>query len=81
MENFPKVPPEWGDDPLSTFIQGTTDNTYATFYNLKEWYNRLRDIHVVSTIVAENMNRSPDFFTSFFFVRSHSAFLDRKSVV
>lgn len=75
MENFPKVPPEWGNDPLSTFIQGTTDNTYATFYNLKEWYNRLRDIHIAFNSCTQNMDRTPDFLTSFFLVRSHSAYL------
>lgn len=57
-----KAPPGWGDDPLSKFIQGTTDNTYATFHNLKEWYNRLRDIHQAFSKVAENMDRTADFF-------------------
>ena len=70
-----KVPPGWGDESLSKFIQGTAENTYATFHNLKEWYNRLRDIHQAFSKVAENMDRTPDFLASFFLVRSHSAYL------
>lgn len=75
MEDHSKVPPGWGDDPLSKFVQGTTENTYATFYNLKEWYNRLKDIHVAFSKAAENMDRTPDFLASFFLFRSHSAYL------
>jgi hypothetical protein len=74
MENS-KAPPGWGDDPLSKFIQGTIENTYATFHNLKEWYNRLSDIHQAFSKVAENMDRTPDFLAFFFLVRSHSAYL------
>lgn len=75
MDKFPMFPPEWGDDPLSTFIQGATDNTYASFYNLKEWYHLLRDVHVAFNSFAQNMERTPDLLPSFFFARSHSAYL------
>ena len=74
MEDF-KVPPGWGDDLLSKFIQGTTDNTYATFDNLKEWYNRLRDIHASFSVATQNMDRTQDWFASFFLFRGHSAYL------
>jgi len=70
-----KVPPGWGDDPLSKFIQDTTENAYATFHNLKDWFNRLKGIHMAFSKAAENMNRTPDYITSFFLFRSHSAFL------
>lgn len=75
MEDFPKVPPGWGDDPLSKFIQGTTDNTYATFHNLKEWYNRLSDINASFGDATQNMDRAQDWFASFFLFRAHSAYL------
>jgi len=75
MKDFPKVPPGWGDDPLSKFIQGTTDNTYATFHNLKEWYNRLSDINVSFGDATQNMDRAQDWFASFFLFRAHSAYL------
>lgn len=74
MEDF-KVPPGWGDDLLSKFIQGTTDNIYATFDNLKEWYNRLRDIHASFSVATQNMDRTQDWFASFFLFRGHSAYL------
>jgi hypothetical protein len=75
MEGFPKVPLGWGDDPLSKFIQGTTDNTYATFHNLKGWYNCLRDIHASFSDATQNMDRTQDWFASFFLFRAHSAYL------
>ena len=75
MEDFPKVPPGWGDDPLSKFIQGTTDNTYATFDNLKEWYNRLSDINAFFGDATQNMDRAQDWFAAFFLFRAHSAYL------
>lgn len=75
MKDFPKVPPGWGDDPLSKFIQGTTDNTYATFHNLKEWYNRLSDINASFGDATQNMDRAQDWFASFFLFRTHSAYL------
>ena len=75
MKDFPKVPPGWGDDPLSKFIQGTTDNTYATFHNLKEWYNRLSDINASFGDATQNMDRAQDWFASFFLFRAHSAYL------
>ena len=75
MQDYPKVPPGWGDDHLSKFIQSTTENTYATFYNLKEWCNRLKGIHVAFSKAAENMDRTPDLLATFFLFRSHSAYL------
>ncbi len=75
MEGFPKVPPGWGDDSLSKFIQDTTENTYATFHNLKEWYNRLREIHASFNVATQNMDRTQDWFASLFLVRAHSAYL------
>ncbi len=60
---------------MSKFIQDATDNTYATFYNLKEWYNRLKGIHLAFNKAAENMYSTPDLLASFFLFRSHSAYL------
>jgi hypothetical protein len=68
--------PRWRDGRrLSKFIQDTTENTYVTFDNLKEWYNRLKGIHEAFSKVAENMDRTRDFIASFFLFRSHSAYL------
>jgi hypothetical protein len=75
IKDFPKIPPGWGADPLSKFIQDTTDNTYATFQNLKQWYNRLKDIPATFDIAVQNMDRTPNWFASFFLIRSHAAYL------
>ena len=73
--NEKKVPPEWGEDSLSEFIENAWHNTFATFHNLKSWYVLLRDTHLVFDSIAHNLDRTPDWFASFFLFRSHSAFL------
>jgi len=70
-----KMPPGWGEDPLSAFIDNTLHNTYATFHNLKPQYNLLKSIHQVFDTIVHNLARSPDWFAAFFLFRSHSAFL------
>jgi len=73
--NLLTIPPEWGSDPLSQFIQDAIHNTHATFHNLKTWYNKLRDIHITFRAITQNMDGSPNWFSSFFLFRSHAAFL------
>lgn len=70
-----RMPPKWGDDHLSKFIQDSIDNTYASFHNLKSLYDRLVDIHVAFRTIANNIDRTPDWFASFFLFRSHAAYL------
>jgi hypothetical protein len=70
------IPPGWGEDPLSAFIDNAQHNTYATFQNLKPQYNLLKNIHQVFDTVVHNLDRSPDWFAAFFLFRSHSAFLE-----
>ena len=69
------IPPGWGEDSLSAFIENALHNTYATFHNLKPQYNRLNNIHLVFDSIVHNLDRSPDWFATFFLFRSHSAFL------
>ncbi len=69
------MPPGWGEDPLSAFIDNALHNTYATFHNLKPQYNLLKSIHQVFDTIVHNLARSPDWFAAFFLFRSHSAFL------
>lgn len=70
-----KIPPGWGQDSLSEFIENAWHNTFASFHNLKTWYVLLRDTHLVFDNIAHNLDRTPDWFASFFLFRSHSAFL------
>ena len=70
-----KIPPSWGDDQLSAFIENALENIYASFHNLKLQYNLLKDIHLVFDSIVRNLDRTPEWFASFFLFRSHSAFL------
>ncbi len=74
-KNEKKIPPGWGQDSLSQFIENAWHNTFATFHNLKVWYTLLKDVHLVFDSMAHNLDRTPDWFASFFLFRSHSAFL------
>ena len=69
------IPPGWGDDPLSAFIDKALDNTFATFHNLKSQYALLKNIHIIFDSIVHNLDRSSEWFASFFLFRSHSAFL------
>ena len=75
VQDSQRIPPNWADDSLSKFIQDTIDNTYATFHNLKPPYNRLKDIHIAFRKIVDNIENTPDWFATFFLVRSHSALL------
>ncbi|MDX9745885.1 MAG: hypothetical protein RBU31_05045 [Syntrophales bacterium] len=70
-----KIPPGWGQDSLSEFIENAWHNTFATFHNVKDWYSILKDIHLVFDAITHNIDRTPDWFASFFLFRSHSAYL------
>jgi hypothetical protein len=71
----PQVPPGWASDPLSAFIQDAVENTYASFHNLKPLYERLKDIDASFRIITGNIDRTHDWFASFFLFRSHAAHL------
>jgi hypothetical protein len=70
-----EVPRDWGQDPLSEFIETTRENTIATFGNLRPEYNRLRDIHIFYRDLVENLNNSLDWFSTFFVLRAHASYL------
>lgn len=70
-----KEPPGWATDSLSRFIEDARQNTLATFNNLKGQYNLLKDIHLIFNKIVSHMNRTPDWFASFFLIRSHASFL------
>ncbi len=74
-KNERKIPPGWGQDSLSQFIENAWHNTFASFQNLKASYTLLNDVHLVFDNIAHNLDRTPDWFASFFLFRAHSAFL------
>lgn len=70
-----KSPPEWGDDPLSKFIEMAKDNIWASFVGYKQLYTRLQKIDEAYRRGVEHLTNTRDWFPSFFFIRAHSAFL------
>jgi hypothetical protein len=75
MEMTPPVPPDWGKDSLSEFIETAQHNTIATFVNLPNQYKLLENIHDVYKYITDNLINTPEWFASFFLLRSDSAYL------
>lgn len=75
MENYHNKIPGWGKDSISKFIENAIHNTYATFNNLKPQHTRLNEINCIFEKILQNLDNTSDWFISFFFFRSHSAFL------
>ena len=75
MKNEMKIPPKWGEDPLSQFIKDAWHNTYATFVNLKPEFLRLMAIHSAYQKIIQNLINTPEWFAGFFLMRAHSAYL------
>jgi hypothetical protein len=71
----PPVPPDWEKDSLSEFIETAHHNTIATFANLPNQYKVLKDIHDLYKYITDNLVNSPEWFASFFLLKSHSAYL------
>ncbi len=70
-----KDPPNWGNDPVSDFIKGAYENTFATFVNMKSDYERIRRIDAKFRKALDYLHNTPDWFIAFFLLRSHSSYL------
>lgn len=70
-----KVPLDFGDDPLSQFINNAWQNTIASYANLKPEYNLLKDIHESFVKIGSNLNNTAEFIASLFLYRVHSSYL------
>lgn len=68
-------PPGWGSDALSGFVQTAQENTWATYHNLKLEVGRLQEADTIFRIAIEHLTNSPDWFSGFFLLRAHAAFL------
>jgi len=75
MQNEIKAPPDWGEDKLSKYIKEAWHNTYATFANLRPQYNHIKEIHLNYQKIIDNLINTPDWFASFFLMRSHASYL------
>lgn len=68
-------PPNWGNDPISDYIKGAYENSFATFVNMKPDYERLRQVDAKFRKAIDCLHNSPDWFIGFFLLRSHSSYL------
>ncbi len=68
-------PPNWGNDPLSDFIKGAYENTFASYVRLRPAYDKLVAIDKIFRKTSECLYNSEDWFIGFFILRAHSAFL------
>jgi len=70
-----KDPLNWGNDPLSEFIKGAYENTFATFVNMKPEFKKLCLIDAKFRKGIDYLHNTPDWFTGFFLLRAHSCYL------
>jgi hypothetical protein len=68
-------PTGWGSDPVSEFINLANQNTYATYVQNREAYDRLRLINDLFIELDELWAESDDVLSSFFFFRSHASYM------
>jgi hypothetical protein len=69
------IPPNWGNDSLSNFIEIALHNTFATFSNRKAQYALLAKIDKLFHLVRENLYNTREWFPAFFLLKAHSAYL------
>lgn len=69
------IPPGWGKDPLSEFMDTARHNSFATFSNCPSQYGVLTAIDGVYRYAIDNLINTPEWFAAFFLLKSHSAYL------
>lgn len=75
MDDVQRVPPGWGKDEVSQFIQTAHSNTFATFANYKEVWNKLVGIDVAFRRAIDALENSKVWFEGFFLLGAHASFL------
>ncbi len=73
--NLPDPPRGWGTDDVTSFVDNTRLNCFATYANLRQEYAKVAEVDVVFRRLIENLINTQDWFAAFFLLRSHSAFL------
>jgi len=69
-----RLPPNWGNDSLSKYIQAAHENRFATFVHKKQWFCSLADIDACFvTILHEWLNPSSQ-VTPLLMIRAHAAY-------
>lgn len=68
------IPPRWGDDTLSSFLNQAFQNTLATFVRKRPGFELLVRIDGHFMRIGENLVNPPDLLGATLLLRSHSAF-------
>jgi hypothetical protein len=68
------IPPGWGEDPLSNYLNVTRDNQLAAFVHHRNQYLALREVADIFQVLNENLNETTNWFGSIFSRRAQSAF-------
>lgn len=69
-----RLPPYWGDESLSAFVDQAFKNVLATFVGKKPGFGLLVRIDQSFLKIGENLLNPPDLFGGLLLLRSHSAF-------
>ena len=72
---LPEPPKGWGIDGLTSFIDNTRRNSFATYANHRTGYVALNEIDSLIRKVIESLYNTKDWFAAFFLFRAHSGFL------
>jgi hypothetical protein len=70
-----KDPPAWAEDHLSDFIKVAYENCFASYVNMRPYYDRLLDVDMVFQNAAENLNETKQVVPAVFLLRCHSIYL------
>lgn len=73
--NKSNLPPEWGKDRITKFLEDARGNTFATFVKDKPFFKCLVDIENLFHSAIDCMENSEHWFPLFFFLKAHAAFL------
>lgn len=69
------VPPGWGGDLLSEYIDTTYQNTLASYANLRPEYNILYEIFLKFGKIIDHIQNPKDLYSSYFLMRVQCLFM------
>ncbi len=68
-------PPNWGADEVSNFLEIAQRNGFGSFVQLRVPFAKITEIDTLYRRFIENLNHTRDWFSAFFVLRAHSAYL------
>jgi len=73
-ETTMSLPPRWGDDRLSSFVDQAFNNTLGSFVQKHARFAVLERVDQNFLRIGENLINPPDFFGALLLLRAHSAY-------